>query len=162
MSVKNYMNLVGDRELSKFRTQFIIDSGDDGYKLPNTFEEVIEEINYRITASYASSLKIIQEEQKRHKGDYITLIDMIGYSRKGWLLRDFYNYQYVGLLRKLGEEIIERFGVTELEATNIVMGYEDLFEDYANKYYRIKYAIPLCEEAWKIYEGIKEECRLRA
>ena len=49
--------------------------------------------------------------------------------------------QYVGMVRELGEELQKKYGVTELEAINILRNYN--VSDYVNKYYRIKNLIPL-------------------
>ena len=48
--------------------------------------------------------------------------------------------QYIGKVREIGEELQKEYGVTELEAINILN--ENNVDDYLNKYYRIQHRIP--------------------
>lgn len=49
--------------------------------------------------------------------------------------------QLIGEKRKLCYQMMEEYGITELEATNIINGYHA--GDYVMKYHRIRYQIPL-------------------
>ena len=53
--------------------------------------------------------------------------------------------EFVGEKRKLALEMMERFGITELEALNILNG-ENL-PDIVAKYDRIRNLIPICKDA---------------
>lgn len=52
-------------------------------------------------------------------------------------------------------ELIKIYGVTELEAINILNGYH--LEDYADKYYKIKHLIPDRFSAQRICDGVLAE-----
>ena len=126
-----------DKELSGVRTvnnRYVVD---DGWNVP---QEVIEVIDLRIKQADDEAIRRVCELKERHKGEWITAEDAKRYHRKASLFLTFHDGQYVGGLRELGEELIAKSGITELEAINILNGNH--INDYVNKYYRIKNLIP--------------------
>ena len=57
-------------------------------------------------------------------------------------------------MRELEKELQEKYGVTELEAINIINGYHH--RDYVEKYYRIKNCIPEGFDQQDICDSIAE------
>jgi hypothetical protein len=52
-----------------------------------------------------------------------------------------YSNQYIGKVKEIGEELRRLYGLTELEARNIL--FERNVSEYVNKYDRIRNLIPL-------------------
>lgn len=77
---------------------------------------------------------------ENHKGDWL---DWEGVEKYRCLAKQLTNndLQLIGERRKLCYQMMEEYGVTELEATNIINGYHAA--DYVTKYHRIRYQIPL-------------------
>ena len=110
---------------------------DDGWNLP---KEVVEAIDLAIIQSRQSAYRQIKEQHDRHRGDYITEEIASLYEAKSWPYRVLYDYQYIKEVRQMGKELQERYGVTELEAQNILNGVHT--KEYVAKYHRIKHLIP--------------------
>ena len=121
---------------------------DDGWNAPTGEpQEVFEEITIRLMKAYKDAYRDICREHDRHKGRYITSKIADYYEKRSRIYRFIYDNQYIHQVRELGEELQEKYGVTELEAINILNGRNIV--DYVNKYYRIQNRIPLninCEE----------------
>ena len=62
------------------------------------------------------------------------------YRNRAWELRSSTG-EMKGKMYELMLELMEEYGVTQLEATNILNGYH--VADYVSKYYRIQNLIPL-------------------
>lgn len=114
---------------------------DDGWNLPY---EVVEEITFMMVESQSKAFKRLYEQKKQHKGDWLTEEVAYDYACRSLALRALSGNQYIGKLRELGEELQERYGVTELEAINIL--FERNVDDYVQKYYRIKNLILPAED----------------
>ena len=84
---------------------------------------------------YNKKLEYIKNERRRHKGEWITAEDANEYMQKAKSL-SMKNPADVGERRELRIELQKRFGLTEIEAINILNG--NGIADYVNKYYRIK------------------------
>ena len=111
---------------------------DDGWKLPY---EVIEDIDYTIFQTQQYYLNVVKRQNQLHHGDWLTWEVAEKYAAKSWIYRVLYCGQYIREVRKLGQELQESYGVTEMEAINILN--EHNVADYVAKYHRIKNMIPL-------------------
>lgn len=151
MKVAEY-GQIEDRETWSGRTVYNSYVIDDGWNLPN---EVIEEINFRIAQSQRKAYRDICRQKRQHKGDWLTKEVAYEYAAKSWVYRVFYRNQYIREVRKIGEELQEKYGVTELEAINILS--EHNVDVYINKYYRIKNLIPLRVNQQEICDMVVEE-----
>ena len=58
-----------------------------------------------------------------------------------WIYRVQNGNQYIGKVREIGEELRRLYGVTEIEARNIL--FERNVSDYVNKYDRIRNLMPV-------------------
>jgi hypothetical protein len=114
---------------TKFNTYIV----DDEWNLPY---EVIEEIDYKIAEAKSIAYKRVCDEHKRHKGEWLTADVARLYAAKSWIYRVYEGDQYCGKVREIGIELQEQYGVTEIEAINIL--FEHNVSDYVNRYYRIK------------------------
>lgn len=143
-----------------YRNKKIIYHGkviDDGWNLPR---EVIEEIEYAIMESREEAIRKVKLEKKRHKGDWLTKEVADEYIAKTWVYRVLSSNQYIDMVRKYGKELQEQYGLTEIEAINILNSNH--VEEYINKYQRIRNLIPnyvdedeICEDIISYYlEGI--------
>jgi hypothetical protein len=121
------------REEGSIMTKFSSYVIDDGWSLPY---EVIEEIEYRIAEAKSVAYKRVCDEHNRHRGDWLTAEVAGLYAAKSWIYRVYEGGQYCGKVREIGTELQERYGVTEIEAINIL--FEHNVSDYVNRYYRIK------------------------
>ena len=121
--------------MSEPRVKTVVNSYviDDGWKLPR---EVIEEIEFSIERSHKEKEELAIRLKNEHKGGWLTLKAAKAYASRAMVYRAIYHGEYVGELRKLGEELQEKYGVTELEAINIL--FEKNVDDYIAKYRRIK------------------------
>lgn len=106
---------------------------DDGWNLP---ENVFEEIDLCICCARDKELIELTKLKKSHKGKWISYITATLYETKAQKLMQRTNGQFIGPVRRLIDELMDKYGVTEVEATNIIQGKN--IEDYVNKYYRIK------------------------
>ena len=87
------------------------------------------------TDDYNKKLEYIKNERRRHKGEWLTTEDAYEYMMKAKTLT-MKNPVDIGERRELRIELQKRFGLTEIEAINILNG--NRINDYVNKYYRIK------------------------
>ena len=110
---------------------------DDGWNLP---KEIVEAIDLRVQLAYEDAYRRVCHEYNRHKGGWITADVARMYAAKSWIWRVLADGQYIGKVREIGEELQKEYGVTELEAINILN--ENNVDDYLNKYYRIQHRIP--------------------
>ena len=78
--------------------------------------------------------------KRRTKGRWLTIEAVEEFQRLAKKLQDI-NGQLIGERRKLCERLMKEYGVTELEATNIVNGNSVM--DYLKKYDRIRTQTPL-------------------
>lgn len=125
---------------------------DDGWRLPY---EVMEEIELRIAKARKQEYLQVCKEHKEHKGKWLTAEAARKYQAKSWVYRVLEDHQYVGKVREIGEELQREYGVTELEAINILNGKN--VQEYVNKYYRIQNRIPMgIDEQW-ICDNVIEE-----
>lgn len=146
---------IEDRETEHGRTVYNSYVIDDGWNLPY---EVIEEINLRIAHSQEEAYRDICRQNRQHKGDWLTKEVAYKYAAKSWVYRVIYCNQYIREVREISEELQKKYGVTELEAINILSGHN--VSDYVHKYYRIKNLIPLRVDQQEICNRVIEEYRL--
>lgn len=125
------------RETSSVKTVFNSYVVDDGWNLPY---EVMEEIEFRIAEAKSVAMERIKKAHQQHKGMWLTSEVARKYAAKSWVFRVIESNQYCGKVREIGEELQLLYGVTELEAINIL--FEHNVDDYVNKYYRIQHLIP--------------------
>lgn len=125
---------------------------DDGWNLP---KEVIEAIDLRISIEKEEAYKLARRAYNKHKGKWLTEKVARMYEAKSWVYRVLCDDQYVGKVREIGEELQAYYGVTEIEAINILRGNN--IRDYVEKYERIRscYYTPINEQ--QICNQIAEE-----
>lgn len=83
-------------------------------------------------------LEYLQNLRACHKGKWLTKEDAYAYHEKAKsLVKD--GVQDVGERRKLREELQREFGLSEIEAINILNGYH--ISQYVDKYYRIQHLV---------------------
>lgn len=85
-------------------------------------------------------------KKANHKGEWLTTEAAKEYYRRACEISNS-PQEDAGQFRRLRIEFQERYGLTELEAINILNGY--YVPDYVNKYYRIKNLIPLLRNKTK-------------
>jgi hypothetical protein len=137
------------REEAGIMTKFSSYVIDDGWNLPY---EVMEEIEYRIAEAKSAAYKRVCEEYRHHKGDWLTTEVASIYAAKSWIYRVYEGGQYCGKVREIGTELQERYGVTELEAINIL--FEHNVADYVNRYYRMKNRISGYVDEQRIWDEV--------
>lgn len=130
---------------------------DDGWS-PDMPMEITEIIDLRVQIAEAEAYKRICREHDRHKGDWITAEIAYKYAAKSWVYRILYGGQYIREVREIGKELQEKYGVSEIEAINILN--ENNVDDYLNKYYRIQHRIPLNIDREDIIERTLEEYKV--
>ena len=126
-----------DREQNGTRTitkSYVID---DGWNLP---EEVIEVIDMKIQEAWEDAVKRMERLRSTHKGEWLSVDVARHYRQLAAPFLAFYDGQYIKTVRELGRELQDMYGVTELEAINILNGYH--IKDYVGRYYRIENCIP--------------------
>lgn len=138
-----------DREISRNRTIIRSYVLDDGLNLP---KEIIEIIDIAVEEAWDEAYARVCAERDRHKGKWLSLEAAKSYEARSWVFRVNNDYQYVGMVRELGEELQREYGVTELEAQNILNGM--FVNEYVNKYDRIRNAIPNYVDAQTICNNI--------
>ena len=126
-----------DRERNSTRTVYRSYVIDDGWNVP---KEVIEAVDLRIEEAWAEKLYWAKDKKLRHQGDWLTMEVAEKYRRLAAPFLAFFDGQYIKTVRELGKELQEKYGITEIEAINILRGY--YIHDYVDKYYRIKNIIP--------------------
>ena len=142
-----------DREKAGYRSIYKSNAIDDGWK--KISEVIIEEITFRIQREWNHEYKLVCKEHRKHKGDWLTKEVAEKYEAKSWVYRVLNDNQYTGMVRKIGEELQEKYGVTELEAINILNGNN--VNDYVQKYFRIKHRIPINIDLQEVFETIVGE-----
>ena len=125
---------------------------DDGWNLPY---EVIEEIDLRIANSRRMVYEEVLRQHAQHKGEWLTAEIACEYGAKAWVYRVLSGNQCIGKLREFGKELQERYGVTEIEAINIL--FERNVADYVNKYYRMQHLIPRRIDQQEICDTVAQE-----
>ena len=119
---------------------------DDGWHLP---EEIIETIDIRIAEAKSDALRRVMAEHDRHRGKWLNADAVRKYQAKAWIFREYEGNQYCGMVKKIGEELQEEYGVTELEAYNILLENSTNVKDCLAKYYNIQHLIPArVDEQW--------------
>ncbi len=127
---------------------------DDGWYLP---EEIIETIDFRIAEAKSDALRRVRAEHDRHRGKWLNADAVRKYQAKSWIFREYEGNRYCGMVRKIGEELQEEYGVTELEAYNILLEKSTNVKDCLTKYYNIEHMIPAqVDEQW-ICDSVVEE-----
>ncbi len=84
------------------------------------------------------TVDLVNEQYRTHKGKWLTMEDVEGIKQR---LLEIPSNEMIGKKYELMLELMEKFGVTQLEATNILNGFH--VADYVNKCYRIQNKIPL-------------------
>lgn len=84
------------------------------------------------------TVDLVNEQYRTHKGKWLTMEDVEGIKQR---LLEIPSNEMIGKKYELMLELMGKFGVTQLEATNILNGFH--VADYVNKCYRIQNKIPL-------------------
>ena len=84
--------------------------------------------------------EVVRDQYRRHKGDWLTYEVAAAYRKKAEVL-GYGNNELTVERFSLYEELQEKYGLTQLEAVNILNGR--CIIDYVEKYQRIKNLIPL-------------------
>ena len=111
---------------------------DDGWNLP--YEET-EETDLQVIGSELEAHAEVCRQNRSHKGFWLTSDVARKYAAKSWIYRVQNGNQYIGKVREIGEELRRLYGVTEIEARNIL--FERNVSDYVNKYDRIRNLMPV-------------------
>lgn len=114
--------------------------------------EIIEVIDLHLQMAKREAERKVLEEHSLHKGEWLNAEVAKKYHEIAWGYLVISAGQYVGKVRELGEELQKKYGVTELEAINILRNNN--VSDYVNKYYRIQHLIPLQVDAQRICDDI--------
>lgn len=156
MSKREHEN-IKDRESNANRTIYKSYVIDDGLNLP---KEVVEVIEMRVTTAWRDAYKKVCEENRRHKGEWLDAEVVRIYETKSWVWRVLTGGLYIGKVVEIAAELRRNYGVTEIEAINILFGRNT--NDYIQKYYRIKNRIPnavneqaICDEI--TYEYLEKQ-----
>ena len=112
----------------------------DVWKGDEEEDEVDDEIKELLDALEEQDIKYLTEKRKKHKGEWITQKAVDEYRARALCLWQNEN-QDVGERRALRIELEEWYGLTELEAVNILNG--KYTPDILRKYERIQKLIPL-------------------
>lgn len=118
----------------------------------NLPKKVINEINLLVDEAREQAYMEVLEQNKEHKGYWLTEEVAYRYAKEAKIYRRIYGEQYIGEIRSLGEELQKQYGVTEIEAINIL--FERNVRDYVNKYYRLRKMIPNDVNQEKIFKKI--------
>ena len=127
-----------DREASNVRSLYRAYIINDGWAVP---KEVIEVIDLKIEQAWEEAYIQVCRQRSEHRGKWLTKKACFKYEGKSWIYRVLNDSQYEGKVREIGLELQRIYGVTEVEAINIMNGRN--INDYVNKYYRLKNKIPL-------------------
>lgn len=99
--------------------------------------------------------EVVSDQSRRHQGDWLTYDAAASYRKKAEAL-GYGNSELTGERFSLYKELQEKYGVTQLEAINILNGR--CISDYVEKYQRIKNLIPLkVDKKTKVKNMEKEE-----
>lgn len=139
---------MSEREISRFIARVV----DDGWNLPY---EVVEEIMARIVKAYDDAYLTVCKLNRNHKGGWLTNEVAKLYETKSSVWRFVGDNRGTAKLAELRQELMENYGVTELEATNILNGRN--VRDYVAKYDRIRNLIPLRVNEERIAYEVREE-----
>lgn len=137
---------------TRFNTLYVLD---DGWDPPY---EVVEEIEFRIAESVLGAYREVARQHRDHKGDWLTEEVAGEYFAKSWIYRAANGNRYIGKVKEIGDELRELYGVTEIEAINILAGKN--VSDYVNKYRRIKNLIPRKIDSQEICDEVVREYRM--
>lgn len=85
-------------------------------------------------------LQYLKQQFDNHKGDWLTMEGVNKYRQLANKINSI-DSQLVGERSALCHQMMNEYGITELEATNIINGYNA--SDYVRKYERIRHQIPL-------------------
>lgn len=141
-----------DRELLNTRTVYHSYIIDDGWHVP---KNIIEIIDVKIEKALEDAIAFVKRQNALHKGQWLTTDVAKEYADRAWPYLILNGYQYTGFVKELGMELQEKYGVTQLEAVNILNGRS--IPDYVNKYTRIKNLIPNRVNSQSICEEVLEE-----
>lgn len=141
-----------DREDRGCRTIYRSYVIDDGWNLPR---EIVEAIDLKVQLAWKDAYRRVCEEHNRHRGAWIDAKVAEKYAAMSWVWRVMSGGQYIGKVREIGEELQHEYGVTELEAINILN--DKNVKDYLNKYYRIQHKIPIDVNEQSICDGVVNE-----
>ena len=94
----------------------------------------------KIIKTKQDAINLVNEQNKLHKGKWLTWETAKIYRKRACELQSSTG-EMKGKMYELMLELMEEYGVTQLEATNILNGYH--VADYVSKYYRIQNLIPL-------------------
>jgi len=141
-----------DRELKGYRTIYKKYVIDDGWNLP---KEIVEAIDLKVELARQEAYKQICYENRMHQGGWLTAEVARKYAAKSWIYRVLSCGQYVGMVRKIGQELQREYGVSELEAINILN--ERNVADYVHKYYCMQHKIPNTVDEQEICDDIAYE-----
>lgn len=119
---------------------------DDGFT--EEPKEILDVEMLSVAVSQYEELKRVCEAHKKHKGMWLDKEVARKYGARSLIYRALYSGQYIKEMRELGEELQQLYGVTELEAINILN--ERNVNSYVNKYYRIKNLIPNSVREWDV------------
>jgi hypothetical protein len=147
-----------DKESARYRSIYLRYVTDNGWDVP---KEVVEVIDLRVKESWKDALDEIKRQHDLHKGQWLTEEVAKCYQNKVRPYLLIGNAQYIHFVRELGLDLQMKYGVTEIEAFNILTGYN--ISGYVSKYYRIKNLIPrninveyVCQEVLEEYGFLEE------
>ena len=147
------ISMLMDRENTGYRSVYKSYVIDDGWK--KVPEVIIEEISFRVQREWNYAYKLVCKEHRKHRGDWLTQEVAEKYEAKSWVYRVLNDNQYTGMVRQIGEELQAKYGVTELEAINILNGRN--VADYVQKYFRIQHRIPLHIDLQEVFNTVVGE-----
>ena len=146
-----------DRESVGYRSiyrRYVIDDG--WQEVP---QEVVEVIDLRIERAWEEAYIQVCRERSKHKGKWLTKKACLKYEAMSWIYRVLNDNQYEGKVREMGLQLQKEYGVTEVEAINIMNGRN--VKDYLDKYYKMKNKIPLHFGAQEICDEVLEEYKIK-
>ena len=92
-----------------------------------------------MTKAEERELQRLLNERDKHKGDWLTAEAVAAYRKRAQRISAKDN-QDIGARRALRVELQQRYGLSEIEAINILNGFHGAF--YVEKYRRIQNGIP--------------------
>lgn len=135
---------------------------DDGWNVPT---EIIETIDLRIEKARSDAYRKVRKDRDSHTGAWLSAKIAKEYAKEAMLLFRIYDGQYVREIKELGNELQKKYGVTEMEAINILNGRH--INEYVTKYDMINRLIPayvdeqsICDSVLSAngFEKAKENC----
>lgn len=103
-------------------------------------ERICCEIDERIRVAREYEQQRINKKRDSHKGKWLTRKVAREYEAKSWIYRVKEEGNYINEVRRLGEELQQEYGVSELEAINILNGNNTA--DYVAMYEKMRDGIP--------------------